>query len=90
MDFASLYPSVFRAYNLCYTTLLHKSDLALLSKEDYITTPTGTQLAQDVTVGIGKHFFFDDFDNARGQMCMRCHAHKHTRHPQGTRLSSPM
>lgn len=41
LDFASLYPSVFRANNLCYTTLLHKSDVALLEKGDYTTTPTG-------------------------------------------------
>lgn len=41
LDFASLYPSVFRANNLCYTTLLHKSDVAMLSQDDYTTTPTG-------------------------------------------------
>lgn len=35
------YPSLFRAYNLCYTTLLHPDDVANLPADDIITTPTG-------------------------------------------------
>ena len=35
------YPSLFRAYNLCYTTSLHPDDVANLPAEDIITTPTG-------------------------------------------------
>ena len=27
LDFASLYPSIMMAHNLCYTSLLHQSDL---------------------------------------------------------------
>jgi DNA polymerase elongation subunit (family B) len=35
------YPSLFRAHNLCYTTLLHPDDVADLSADDIISTPTG-------------------------------------------------
>mmetsp|Transcript_15796 Transcript_15796/g.64520 ORF Transcript_15796/g.64520 Transcript_15796/m.64520 type:complete len:1031 (-) Transcript_15796:2810-5902(-) len=41
LDFASLYPSIIMANNLCYSTLIRKDDLARLKKEDYITSPTG-------------------------------------------------
>lgn len=45
LDFASLYPSIIQAHNLCYTTLL--TNKALVDKfgykkdEDYIVTPNG-------------------------------------------------
>ena len=42
LDFASLYPSLFRAYNMSYDTLLHdKRDAKLLEEDQYIITPTG-------------------------------------------------
>ncbi|KAK9894003.1 putative delta DNA polymerase [Cystobasidium minutum MCA 4210] len=42
LDFASLYPSIMMAHNLCYTTLLDPSlvtKLGLVKDEDYIITP---------------------------------------------------
>jgi DNA polymerase delta subunit 1 len=44
LDFASLYPSIIQAHNLCYTTLLNKQSvekLNLKKDEDYIVTPNG-------------------------------------------------
>lgn len=44
LDFASLYPSIMMAHNLCYTSLLDKntiSRLELVEGDDYTKTPTG-------------------------------------------------
>ena len=42
LDFASLYPTLYRAHNLCYTTLLHKDDAASFPAEQVTETPIGT------------------------------------------------
>ncbi|KNC85933.1 DNA polymerase delta catalytic subunit [Sphaeroforma arctica JP610] len=42
LDFASLYPSIMMAHNLCYTTLIRGNPASLgLGPDDYIKTPTG-------------------------------------------------
>ncbi|KAG9781326.1 DNA polymerase delta catalytic subunit [Exophiala dermatitidis] len=48
LDFASLYPSIIQAHNLCYTTLLTKQIIEkhnLKKDEDYILTPNGDLFA---------------------------------------------
>lgn len=43
LDFASLYPSIMQAHNLCYTTLINKQAVERfgLKEEDYVVTPNG-------------------------------------------------
>ena len=52
LDFASLYPSIYRAHNLCYSTLVHKDDAHRLPAEQLTTTPTGAELQR----GVGLQF----------------------------------
>jgi len=41
LDFASLYPSIMMAHNLCYSTLIAPADVAKLAPEKYEKTPSG-------------------------------------------------
>jgi DNA polymerase delta subunit 1 len=49
LDFASLYPSIMMAHNLCYTTLLDKATierLGLVKDTDYTQTPNNGKAAK--------------------------------------------
>jgi len=41
LDFASLYPSIMQAYNLCYSTLVNPQDVNKLNKESYKQSDSG-------------------------------------------------
>merc|ERR1711957_661605 len=43
LDFASLYPSIMMAHNLCYCTLLTPDSLKKVDHEQVTTTPTGNK-----------------------------------------------
>ncbi|KAJ2721882.1 DNA-directed DNA polymerase delta [Coemansia sp. Benny D115] len=59
LDFASLYPSIMMAHNLCYTTLLNRQTierLGLVKDVDYVVTPTNDCFVKsDKRVGLLPH-----------------------------------
>jgi DNA polymerase delta subunit 1 len=53
LDFASLYPSIMMAHNLCYTTLLTPESAARLPAESVARAPSGELFAKrDVVRGL--------------------------------------
>lgn len=46
LDFASLYPSIMMANNLCYSTLVRPADATQLRAEDYVVTPSGDRFVR--------------------------------------------
>jgi DNA polymerase delta subunit 1 len=49
LDFASLYPSIMMAHNLCYTTLLTPESMRKVPPEQITTTPTGCKFVKTTT-----------------------------------------
>eukprot|EP01098_Paradermamoeba_levis_P015839 TRINITY_DN8274_c0_g2_i1.p1 TRINITY_DN8274_c0_g2~~TRINITY_DN8274_c0_g2_i1.p1 ORF type:complete len:1057 (+),score=317.15 TRINITY_DN8274_c0_g2_i1:150-3320(+) len=51
LDFSSLYPSIMISHNLCYSTLIHQSEVHKYSPDEYEKTPSGDHF---VRVGVYK------------------------------------
>lgn len=53
LDFASLYPSIMMAHNLCYSTLIPNHEIKKHDPESYIRTPNGDYfMKQSVKKGL--------------------------------------
>merc|ERR1712224_1048712 len=49
LDFASLYPSIMMAHNLCYCTLVAPEQVPRINKLDMTTTPSGDHFVKSET-----------------------------------------
>ena len=53
LDFASLYPSIMQAHNLCYTTLVPRDQVKNFNPDHVATSPTGdTFVKPEVRKGV--------------------------------------
>eukprot|EP01028_Stygiella_incarcerata_P012084 TRINITY_DN7264_c0_g1_i1.p1 TRINITY_DN7264_c0_g1~~TRINITY_DN7264_c0_g1_i1.p1 ORF type:complete len:1124 (-),score=299.58 TRINITY_DN7264_c0_g1_i1:209-3406(-) len=60
LDFASLYPSIMMAHNLCYTTLLSREEMVKLPSDAYSVSPLGHAFVKEhVQKGILPEILFD-------------------------------
>jgi DNA polymerase elongation subunit (family B) len=67
LDFASLYPSILRRYNLCYTTLLTPEQTMGMDNSLYVKTPNGDYFVKSsVRQGLLPEIL-SDLLNARSQ-----------------------
>jgi DNA polymerase delta subunit 1 len=49
LDFASLYPSIMMAHNLCYCTLMSPEQVSKMKPDEYTKTPTGCYFLRSTT-----------------------------------------
>ena len=50
LDFASLYPSIMMAHNLCYTTMISPQEAKNMKPEEYTQTPTKSYVYNNLLV----------------------------------------